>query len=78
MEYQQAVVRRAESALADQRTQTQAAQASSAKYSTMLADAQEKLHGAAMAADEARQMARIQTQKAQARAFSCVVTMRCL
>ncbi len=67
-EYHQAVAKRAESALADQRSQTQAAQASSAKYSVMLADTQEKLHGAAMAAEEARQTARIQTQNAQASA----------
>ena len=67
-EYHQAVAKRTESALADQRSQTQAAQASSAKYSAMLADTQEKLHGAAIAAEEARQMARIQTHTAQARA----------
>ena len=64
-EYHQAVAKRAEAALADQRSQTAAAQAGAARNSAQLRDALDKLQGAATAADEARQTARMKTQEAQ-------------
>ena len=64
-EYHQAVAGRAEAALADQRSQTAAAQANAARNSALSRDALDKLHGASTAADEARQTARMKTQEAQ-------------